>query len=159
MSVLSRTPCPPELARTLGQYVENWVHHLSERDWDGAMALIQVPNHYGVRWSVADVRRALTDYGKGVEPKVSRPEEVEGESRVAIYALQGGAGYAVDYDVPLDGGWRDLTAQFWFLREGGRPSRHPSRHARHVVTRQPYKVFLSLRLTSHAIHGNCISER
>ncbi|EHP40344.1 hypothetical protein OR16_26403 [Cupriavidus basilensis OR16] len=100
------------------QYVELWVCRLAQGDWDAAMALIETFNHYGVRWTASDVRRALADYGKGVEPVVTDPRKLIQEPRASVIAFDDGTGYAVDYDLPLDGAWSDLTAQFEFLLSG-----------------------------------------
>jgi hypothetical protein len=47
---------------------------------------------------------------------VSSVSGTEGEAQVDIVAFDDGSGYSVEHDVPLNGEWSDLTAQFEFLR-------------------------------------------
>lgn len=100
------------------QYVESWVDLLARGDWDGAMALVEVPNYYGVLWTTADVRRALIEYGGGTEPAVTDPHASSERPRISTGAFDDGTGYWVDIDLPLEGAWTDLTAQFEFRRSG-----------------------------------------
>ncbi|MBB1634121.1 hypothetical protein A9975_25110 [Cupriavidus sp. UME77] len=82
------------------------------------MALVEVPNFYGVRWTPADVRRILLDYGMGIEPAVTDPHALSELPRASLGAFDDGTGYWVDFDMPLEGAWSDLTAQFEFRRAG-----------------------------------------
>jgi len=104
----------PELVR----YVESWVERLAAGDWDNAMSLVEAPNHYGIQWSSADVRRALVEYGRGVEPVVTAPRRLGKAKRISVIGFDDGSGYAVDYGLPLNGALSDLTVQFEFLLEG-----------------------------------------
>jgi hypothetical protein len=117
----SAMPVPnlPDVQPLLVRYIESWVERLAAGDWDGAMSLIDTPNHYGIRWSTVNVRRILVDYGRGIEPKVTAPRDRQGvAARFSVVALDDGSGYFVAYDLPLDGADSDLTAQFEFLLSG-----------------------------------------
>lgn len=112
-------PNSPDIEPLLVRYVEAWVERLAAGDWDGAMSLIDRPNHYGLRWSPADVRQVLVDYGRGIEPKVTAPQQHHAPSaRISVVAFDDGSGYSVDYGLPLNGAHSDLTAQFEFLLSG-----------------------------------------
>lgn len=112
-------PSSPNIEPLLVRYVEAWVERLATGDWDGAMALIDVPNHHGIRWSTADVHQVLVDYGRGIEPKVTAPlQHWDPGARVSVVAFDDGSGYSVEYDLPLNGAYSDLTAQFEFLLSG-----------------------------------------
>lgn len=100
------------------RHVESWLERLAAGDWDGAMLLIETPNHYGVRWSSSDVRRALVDYCGGVEPKVTLPQSQAQKAPMEVFTFDDGSGYAVDHRLSLDGVPSDLTAQFEFLLLG-----------------------------------------
>lgn len=102
----------------LVRYVEAWIERLAAGDWKGAISLIETPNRYGVRWSTADVRRALVEYGRGAEPTVTLPKLHGQVAPMEVYAFDDGSGYAVDCGLFLDGTLSDLTAQFEFLLSG-----------------------------------------
>ena len=38
------------------------------------------------------------------------------KERIEFYEYNDGTGYAVDYDLPTDNNWGDLTAQFSFIK-------------------------------------------
>lgn len=78
--------------------------------------MIDEPNSYGVRWSEASIRKALNDYSPIA--RVSEPTSATGRPRVTSGEFDDGSGYWVDHDVPLNGAWSDLTAQFEFKRHG-----------------------------------------
>ncbi|MCR6476949.1 hypothetical protein NU688_12380 [Variovorax sp. ZS18.2.2] len=111
-------PRSPDIEPLLIRYVESWVEKLAAGDWDGAMSLVEAPNHYGIRWSSADLRQTLVEYGHGREPKVIAPQCLNQGLRVSVIAFDDGTGYAVDYALPLDGLLSDLTAQFEFYLSG-----------------------------------------
>ena len=100
--------------------VERWVTSMARSDWQAAASFIEMPNHYGVRWTETDVRRALAEYRPGQpEPSFTAPGQMIGAGRTSVVAFRDGTGYSVDYALPLDGTWSDLTAQFEFQRIGG----------------------------------------
>jgi hypothetical protein len=61
----------------------------------------------------------LRDYTHSDSVRVTDPDSVGTEPHSSLVAFKDGRGYSFDHDVPLDGRWSDLTAQFEFLR---RPS-------------------------------------
>lgn len=56
--------------------------------------------------------------GKGVARLITAPWKLGRGPRVSVAAFDDGRSYAVGYDLPLDGAWSDLAAQFEFLLPG-----------------------------------------
>lgn len=81
-----------------------------------AVALLDEPNHHAVVWSEQQIRDVLRDYGGSRIPAVTDPDAVAGDGRPSLVALTDGSGYSFWHDVPLDGQWGDLVAQFEFFR-------------------------------------------
>jgi hypothetical protein len=105
--------------------IRNWFRLLASGQWHAATAMIDEPNCYGVHWSPEKIRRALDlAYAPGCRFRVAHPEGLQfsdpdtavGEPHAEIVPFDDGRGYSADYDVPLNGGWSELTAQFEFLR-------------------------------------------
>ena len=108
--------------------VRDWFRLLASGRWDEASAMLDEPNCYGIRWTPAEIRHALDlAYGPGCRFRVAHPEGPQfsdpgaavGEPGASVWALGDGGGYRADHDVPLNGSWSDLTAQFEFLRRPG----------------------------------------
>ena len=49
-------------------------------------------------------------------PVVTSMSSASGEQRASLIALSDRSGYAYDHDLPLNGQWSDLTAQFEFIK-------------------------------------------
>lgn len=77
--------------------------------------MLAQPNSYGITWTPASLRKVVTDYGARA---VTPPDSATGKPHSSLVALADGSGWSFDHDVPLDGAWSDLTAQFEFLRRG-----------------------------------------
>ena len=51
-------------------------------------------------------------------PVINDPYQMNLDKEVIdFYEYDDGSGYAIDYDIPLDGEWGDLTAQFSLKNE------------------------------------------
>lgn len=118
---------PSELDELLA-VVREWFRLLAVEGWNEATGMLDEPNGYGIRWTPAEIRRALDlAYQPGCRsriahpegPRFSDPDSAVGVPEADAWALDDGSGYRVDYDVPLNGSWSDLTAQFEFLRRPG----------------------------------------
>ena len=121
LRVASADPAPEFLA-----FVRAWLDMLAEAQLAEACAQLDRPNSYGLTWTAAAIRQLLTDtFGPGTRfgaqhpdgPTFTRTASASGSPRVKIGAFTGGSGYWMDHDVPLNGEWSDLTAQFEFIRE------------------------------------------
>jgi hypothetical protein len=106
-------------------FVRSWFELLAENRFAEACGALDKPNSYGIRWTPDMIQSILEDnfgpetvFGKehpeGVA--VSSISATEGSARVDISAFTDGSGYSLEHDVPLNGVWSDLTAQFEFER-------------------------------------------
>jgi hypothetical protein len=50
-------------------------------------------------------------------PMFTAVAETHGETRADVLKFNDGPGFSVEHDVPLNGEWSDLTAQFEFVGE------------------------------------------
>jgi hypothetical protein len=128
---LRGAPELPHIETDLVKYVERWVGFLAKSQWTDAFALTDAPNQYGIRWSETEIRRTLTEYGCGRTPTVTQLNLMATPGRSSVVARADGSGYSVYYDLPLDGEWSDLTAQFDFTWNG--ESYQASLHDLHVM--------------------------
>ena len=104
-----------------------WLAHLARSEWDAALSMLDEPNSYGILRTkdailaiVADTfspdSHFVADFGP---PHFSDPATATGSARVNLGTIEGGS-FWLDCDVPLNGTFSDLTAQFEFLaRPGG----------------------------------------
>ncbi|WP_162055639.1 hypothetical protein [Pontibacter pamirensis] len=100
-------------------FVREWVKLLSENKLDEACDMLDDPEDNGrsIFWDAATMTEALLGYiGQRRMPSVSDPYRTDlGKERVSFIGCDEG-NYAVDYDIPIEGEWTDLTAQFTFKR-------------------------------------------
>ena len=111
------------------RFVHEWFRMLARGDWDRACDALDEPNCYDITWTGESIRELIADtFGPGTTfaaahaegPQVCVPEAVDVPAHPPhLYELDDGSGYALDHDVPLNGEWSDLTAQFEFLRRPG----------------------------------------
>lgn len=104
-------------------FVKGWMKLLADGRLEEACALIDEPNSYGIAWTPGMIRdmvnatfspdtRFHTSHPEG--PVFTDPFQLEEQRDVEVIEFDDGSGYAFDYDIPLNGEWRDLTAQFEF---------------------------------------------
>ena len=102
-------------------FARTWCGLIALGDWDGALRMLDEPNHYGVVWTREGVVTVLEvtfteatvfarEFGG---PKFSAPDAAQGQERHSFGRSRDGS-YWLDYDVPLNGRFSDLTAQFEF---------------------------------------------
>lgn len=102
-------------------FARTWFRHLARAEWDAALAMIDEPNSYGIRWTQESITALLQDtFGPETRfaaefgsPVFSDPDSAKGVPHPNFGRLNAG-GYRLDYDVPLNGQFSDLTAQFEF---------------------------------------------
>lgn len=106
-------------------FIQRWFRLLADGQIHKACTLIDEPNCYGVRWTKALILEVVQEnFGEGTvfngqyldAPKFCYPESAAGEYRADVLEFDDGSGFSVEHDVPLNGEWSDLTAQFEFLR-------------------------------------------
>jgi len=102
-------------------FARAWFKHLARAEWVAALGMIDEPNSYGTRWTresitalVADTcgpdTRFAAEFGP---PAFSDPDSAKGHPHPSFGKFDAG-GFWLDYDVPLNGAFSDLTAQFEF---------------------------------------------
>ena len=109
-------PINPEAA--FREFVANWLDLLAQGHAEQAMTLIDEPNSYGVKWGPEQLSSVLKSYGGNSNKVVvvTSPFSASGQQHASLIALANRSGYAYDHDIPLNGQWSDLTAQFEFLK-------------------------------------------
>ena len=108
--------------------IRMWFRLLAANRWEEASGMLDGPNSYGTHWTPEQIRDALNlAYGPGCRfriahpegPQFSDPDMATGFPSINVSPLSDGSGYNVEYDVPLNGVWSELTAQFEFLKRPG----------------------------------------
>ena len=98
------------------RFARDWFRQLSRGEFREAAQRLDEPNSYGIRWSEQQILGALRDYTHSDSVRVTDPDLIGTEAHSSLVALKDAHGYSFDHDVPIDGRWSDLTAQFEFLR-------------------------------------------
>jgi hypothetical protein len=93
-------------------FARTWFKHLARADWDAALAMIDEPNTYGIRWTRESIMALVADT-MGPDSRFSDPDSAQGRPRPTFDRFDAG-GFWLDHAVPLDGAFSDLTAQFEF---------------------------------------------
>jgi hypothetical protein len=99
-----------------------WCALVARGDWDGALGMLDEPNHYGIVWTAERVIALVNEtFSEGTlfvkelgPPVFSAPDTAEGVER-HDFGRAYDRSYWLDYEVPLNGRFSDLTAQFEFL--------------------------------------------
>ena len=117
------SPDAPE--KSILDFVKRWMKLLADNHFDEACALLEQPNSFGVVWTPNLIKETVHDtfspdtifYKLHPEGAVfTDPYELEEQRDIELIELGDGSGYAFDYDVPLNGEWSDVTAQFEILK-------------------------------------------
>jgi hypothetical protein len=98
------------------QFVRDWFRLLARGEFAGAVSGLDEPNSYGERWDAEKIQAVLRDYARSDSILVTDPDTIAGDGCPSLVEFTDGRGYSFWHVVPLDGEWRDLTAQFEFLR-------------------------------------------
>jgi len=115
-----------EIGRTpeaqLIEFVRSWFALLARGAWEEALTLVDEPNTYGIRWTRESIGDLLQEtFGPGTRfamergtPTFTDPGLAKGTPRHTFGKFDDG-GFWLDHDVPVNGIYSDLTAQFEFL--------------------------------------------
>lgn len=106
-------PTPPIPADAFAAFARRWFAALAEHCDAEAVAMHDEPNSSGIAWTPESIRAVIAHYGAR---EVTSPDTASGEPHSSLVVLTDGSGFSYYHDVPLDGEWSDLTAQFEFLR-------------------------------------------
>jgi hypothetical protein len=108
--------------------IRDWFRLLAAGRWGDASAALDEPNMYGIRWTPEYIQHALDEaYQSGCRFRVAHPEgplfmdpdAAIGVPSAEVWESDHFDGYRADHDVPLNGVWSELTAQFEFHRRPG----------------------------------------
>lgn len=105
------------------QFIKEWTKLLSEGEFQEALDLLDQGQNDECNyfWTKDSLKEAFLDYGEvGRMPIINDPFLMgkEGDG-FEFYKYDDGSGWAVEYDIPLDGEKGDLTAQFSFKKSSG----------------------------------------
>lgn len=113
----------PDVEANVVTWARDWFDLLAAGRLDEACDRLDEPNHYGVAWTpeaiVELVQQTFTPetffaraHPEGLQ--FTSPRSARGRERHHFSAFADGSGFSLDYDVPLNGEFSDLTAQFEF---------------------------------------------
>jgi hypothetical protein len=102
-------------------FARSWFRLVAHAEWDGALAMLDEPNAHGIRWTRESITELLSGtFGPDTRfakefgaPAFSDPELSQGTPHHSFGELDAG-GFWLDHDVPLNGLFSDLSAQFEF---------------------------------------------
>ncbi|HSK73554.1 MAG TPA: hypothetical protein VK892_17790 [Pyrinomonadaceae bacterium] len=121
------SPESPEKA--ILEFVKSWMKLLAENRLDEACVMIDEPNCYGIVWTPELIIETVNEtfspdtifyeyFPEG--PIFTDPYKLPEQKNREVIEFVDKSGYVFEYDIPLNGEWSDLTAQFEFLkRENG----------------------------------------
>lgn len=121
-------------------FVQEWFDLVADGNTEEACRRIDQPNCYGILWTPEKIKETIlnefgpdTVFGSQSPNGVifSKVSETDGSYRADVLEFNDGSGYSVEHDVPLNGEWSDLTAQFEFV--GKAPEFKVILHDLHVL--------------------------
>lgn len=98
-------------------FIRDWTKLLSQERYKDACHLLDIPKEAQnlIHWNPCNLRTIISDYGDNAV--ISDPYSIErSQEKLDFYYYTDGSGVAVDYDLPINGKWSDLTAQFSFVK-------------------------------------------
>lgn len=120
--MINISPDAPENA--ILDFVKRWMKLLADNRLEEACTMLDEPSQQGIVWTPNMIRELVNEIFNSdtvfynyhpEEPVFSDPYELEEQKDRGALELDDG-GYAFDYNVPLNGEWSDLTAQFEFKK-------------------------------------------
>ena len=118
---------PVEVEAALLAWVRDWLDLLAEGRLEDACARLDEANVYGIRWTPDAIRDLVEDtFGPGTQYRAAHPAGprftsvggARGEATSSVGGYDDGSGFFVEHDVPLNGEFSELTAQFDFRWRG-----------------------------------------
>jgi hypothetical protein len=113
----------PDLESAVLHWTREWFELLAKGQLEAACARLDEPNSYGTVWTPDAIVELVSDtFSSGTifsdehpeGPQFSSPRTATGRERWSFVTFADGSGGELDYDVPLNGKFSDLTAQFEF---------------------------------------------
>lgn len=110
------------------EFATQWLNMCAQDRLAEACSMIDLPNAWGTTWTPESIRKLVaetfssdtlfgTDHPEG--PMFTQVDETTRSDHVHLGAYEDDSGFWLDHDVPLNGEWSDLTAQFEFLKQSG----------------------------------------
>jgi hypothetical protein len=122
---------PDEVKDRTITLIREWVERLAADDYQGALDMLYTAR---IDCTVAIIRRAIAEYSieffdaseeeraellrQGRAPRISSRTQLPPGESYEFYELKSGIIH-IDYTLPVDGEWSDLSAQFEFFFHGG----------------------------------------
>lgn len=112
-----------DIDSTLLEWTRDWFDLLARGEIAAACARLDEPNSYGTVWTPESIVALVEDeFGPGTifadahpeGPRFTSARSATGNERGDVVPFSNGSGFSLDYDVPLNGEFSDLTAQFEF---------------------------------------------
>ena len=101
-------------------FIREWTKLLSEDKFDEACSQLDIPEdkEKNIVWNGNVLKGVFLDYCWHERmPLINNPYLMDlQKERIDLYEYNDGTGCAVDYDIPTDNNWGDLTAQFYFIK-------------------------------------------
>jgi len=105
-------------------FIQRWFDLIANGKISEACDKLDKVNCYGVKWTPDKIQEVIKDefgpesifghdYPNGVY--FSTVKATHGNYRADALKFNDGSGYSIEHDVPLNGKWSDLTAQFEFV--------------------------------------------
>ncbi len=116
-------PTTSPIEEQLLAFVRRWFDLLAEGRAAEACGLLDEPNSYGLVWMPAMIGNLVEEtFGPGTTFRTENPDgptfcpsaNAHGACHPSIGQFADGSGFWLDHEVPLNGKWSDLTAQFEF---------------------------------------------
>ncbi|SRR5258706_4496957 len=105
----------PDPEAAAHRFIKHWFGLLAQNHWSEALFLLGEPTSYGQRWSKVQIQDILNAYAKA-PVEVSEPDNSVGDPHWNLGHFVDGSGFWLDCNLPLNGAWSDLTAQFEFRK-------------------------------------------
>ena len=101
-------------------FVRDWIKLLSEDKFYEACSQLDAPleSDKNILWKVDNLKEVFLYYNCHKRmPEMTNPYSLNlKKERIYFYKYKDATGYAIEYDIPIDNEWGDLTAQFSFVK-------------------------------------------
>ncbi len=113
----------PDVEAELVTWVRDWLDLLAAGRLAEACGRLDERNHYGMVWTPEAITELVQEtFAAGTVfarehpegPRFTSPRTAVGRERHDFGAFADGSGFWLNYDIPLNGEFSDLTAQFEF---------------------------------------------
>jgi len=111
---------PTNFEHEVTLFIRAWIALLAANEFQEACSQIDMPDgkENAIVWDSSALKEVFLDYCWHERmPLINNPYAMNMQmERIDFYEYDDGTGCAVDYDIPTDPEWGDLTAQFSFVK-------------------------------------------